>query len=126
MYHGSNTLYSVLKPQYSHLLKQEALYGSQFKEIALCFSGGKWRDEEISLGSKDGVLYLDELKKNAFKVLKVSGWLYEVSPQGFTHDDRLCDFEFFNRNEVIPIRVVQVKNILDELKKLNIQISYKD
>lgn len=97
---------------------QRAVFATDDKLLSMLFIP-KFRDLDIEIGYVKGNLYCLEQYPNAFKLLKVSGYIYEVDEKGFKQDKRLGMYkhEFINKDKVKILKVSKVKNILSVLRK---------
>lgn len=71
-------------------------------------------------------MYIDELTPNALQILSAPGILYTLDDAGFVADPRLSHLELISKMEVPVVSEKYVDNILDELKKFNINFVQYD
>lgn len=125
LYHGSPKLLKEIRPHYSRLAGKEVVFASMYREVALCFSpGNMWKDDDIALGEINGKLYIEELKKDAFKVFDRSGYIYSFSPNGFFSTKGLASFELVSYAAIRDFSTEKVKNIMSSLIESDIDIIY--
>lgn len=65
-------------------------------------------------------MYIDELTPNALQILSAPGILYTLDDKGFVPDTRLSHLELISKAEVPVTSEKYVYNILEELKKFDI------
>ena len=117
LYHGSNKKLNCLLPSSSKVINGEnAVFATNRRWLALCFIA-KFEDSDIELGYINGIPYIEELKENAFELLKVHGYIYTVSSIGFVSDDRLGikNMEFIRK---IKTNIVETEEIVDVYEAL--------
>jgi hypothetical protein len=125
-YHGSPILIDkskdgcrYLETKFSKILGgQKAVFATNSKEMAILFIP-KWTDADIDFGTSNGVFYCMEQYPGAFKLLKKSGYLYEVPTKPFKSDNRLGikKHEFISKDKVKIAKYTKIKNAYKELEK---------
>lgn len=117
VYHGSpvGNLKEIFSSQSTHMKK--CIYASKSKVVAFLFMGKGNGDLDIAIFSQNGQLCIVERRKGVLKNLyDKSGYLYVLNGETFNHYDYLWSKEVISFEEkLIPICVVDIENILEEL-----------
>lgn len=122
-YHGSSTLIKdYLLPHPSAVINGEnAVFATNTHWLALVFIP-RHTDADLDIGFADGIPYIAEKYAGAFKLLKASGYIYEVSTREFHSDPRLGmqHHEFINPQKVRILHQKFVPDIFGALKKTEV------
>lgn len=132
-YHGSPLKLDVLKPMSKRTLVvkgESVVFATNTRWLAIFFIAQGATDADIELGFIDGIPYILEQYEGAFdKFLKGSGYLHYVDPKYFKSDKRLGmpNHEFISYQEVPILKVDEINDIYDELKKEDVvMLSWKN
>jgi len=133
LYHASPKKLDVLEPRIEHgdpdLVGENAaaIFATPMLQMALAYLGNKWSDRDIGQGgwgqsTKDRSIYLTEMRPNAFKEIFEGagpGYLYTLPAEPFKPLPRQgsYDWERIADKPVKPIKVEEIKNILERLKE---------
>jgi hypothetical protein len=123
LFHGSKTgSIMILEPRpHGAINGESAVFATKDKHFALAMIYGSGEqlafDYEINNKTNTTKVYLDELEKDALKLLEKPGYLYEVPEKGFVSDSRLIPEEMISKEPVEVIHCEYFPNILEELKK---------
>lgn len=122
-YHGSSALIKdYLLPHPAGVLNgASAVFATNTRWLALVFIP-RHTDADLDIGFAAGIPYIAEQYAGAFKLLKASGYIYEVSPRGFHSDPQLGmqHHEFINPRKVRILRKEYVPDVLAALKKTEV------
>ena len=124
LYHGSSDKHSILHPSECDVISgDKAVFATNKRWLALCFIP-KFEDTDIQIGFVNNIPYMEELKKDAFEVLKISGYIHRVSSKGFKKDNRLGmkSAEFISTSSVNSLGVEKIDNVYMALKDTNVNM----
>lgn len=123
LFHGSKTgNIKVLEPKPHGAVNGESVvFATKDKRFALAMIYGTGNqlafDYEVNQETGDTKVYLDEIEKDALKLLEQPGYLYTVPEQTFVNDSRLIPEELVSKEPVAVINIEYVPNILQQLKR---------
>jgi uncharacterized Fe-S center protein len=124
LYHGSKNNMDVIKPMNLSQNEDDYVFATPSREFALVFAGNRWNDSTINQSVYNGRMYLTELTKGAIKeTFDTEGYIYEVDSANFIQYGNHKN-EFISTENITPNKKIYVKNILNELKKSGVVISY--
>ena len=122
LFHGSpgKQVLRNLQTQDTRLHHKKVVFAG-FPWVALCFTA-RWNDSLVSMGTQDGVPYLTIYSQAVLEQFKQGGTIYQLSPKGFTHTERLTRFEFVSTENVVPISHVFVSDPLVLIKDMGVVV----
>lgn len=124
LYHGSKNNMNIIKPMNLSQNEDDYVFATPSREFALVFAGNRWNDSTINQSVYNGKMYLTELSKGAIKeTFDAEGYIYEVDSANFIQYGNHKN-EFISTENITPNKKIYVKNILNELKKSGVVISY--
>ena len=117
LFHGSKHRFSRPILSKTHLHNKKVFYAACSKAFAISFIPA-WNDNDIEHSTKNGKLYIKELKKDFLKNnFNTAGYLYSVDGTNFIQTPKIDGCEFII--ETIPrvIKTEMITNVLSELKR---------
>ena len=124
LYHGSKNDMSIITPKNLSQNEDNYVFATPDYSFALCFAANRWDDSIINQSKYNGQLYLTELKPGAMEeTFDTDGYMYEVPANKFTKYHNKS-FEFISTKSIKPLSKTYIPNILDELNKNGVTISY--
>jgi len=136
VYHGSGTKLDSLEPRDWHGDPDvgKAVFGTQHKQMALAYLGGRWGDRDIEQGSTGwgNNWALKEMRPGAFKEIYPKGnvgYLHELPDDTFSRPKRSLgsDFEVVSPTAVTPKRVRAISDVKRALRRAGVKlVKYKE
>lgn len=124
LYHGSKNDMNIITPKNLSQNEDNYVFATPDYSFALCFAANRWDDSIINQSKYNGQLYLTELKPGAMEeTFDTDGYMYEVPANKFTKYHNK-NSEFISTKSVKPLSKTYIPNILDELNKNGVTISY--
>ena len=124
LYHGSKNDMSIITPKNLSQNEDNYVFATPDYSFALCFAANRWDDSIINQSKYNGQLYLTELKPGAMEeTFDTDGYMYEVPANKFTKYHNKSS-EFISTKSIKPLSKTYIPNILDELNKNGVTISY--
>jgi hypothetical protein len=117
LYHGSTArIEDWLEPRPSKVINGEkAVFATPNRWMAEAFASGL-KHTQIDLGVANGVGYLAEMYPGAFNILKIPGYLYTLSSEGFKHDPRLMGpQELINPDRTKILKTEMIGSLYDAI-----------
>lgn len=121
LYHGSKTSNIKTLTPFPHTIvdNEEVVFATD--DIRFAFAMIHGTSKEIDVGYINDQMYIKENIPNAFNIISQPGIIYTLEDSGFIHDNRLTRKELISKNETKVIDEKYYKNILEELKKFDIE-----
>lgn len=117
LYHGSPNHIDFIKTHKS-THKVSAVYATPFYEFAMCYAGKHWCDLDINQSVYNDKIILTEIYPNAFKIFfDCPGYIYYLKPDNFKPLENNGTYEYISMNDVTPVRIDTIDNVLSELRK---------
>lgn len=122
-YHGSDNIIDELEPRPAGVIDNEkAVFATSSYVDAVIFSA-IWSDYNFSMGTHDGIKYLDEMYPGAFEKLDTTGYIHYVPADKFHRDSRTgLSSEFISFEPVKTIKYDKV-NVKEYLEKSDVQMT---
>ena len=131
LYHGSKTPNIKTLSPFPHSIvhNEKVVFATNDLRFALAMIHGTSKEidvgHEVNTETGEDKMYMKELTPNAFNMISKPGILYTLEDSGFINDPRLSRSEMISKNEAKIIDEKYFENILEELKKYDIDFIHK-
>lgn len=123
LYHGSSKQIKsgYIDPKNESREKEDYVFGTPYREYALCFAGKPWNDSMLNLSRYNGKWYLTEKKKGTLKkIYDTKGYIYTVNSKDFS--EKRNDREYMAKNKVEIKKTETIDNVYNEIINSDINV----
>lgn len=131
VYHGSGSEIKKLIPDDKHgdTRVGKRVFATPHLAMALAYLGNKWGDRDISQVSNNKNWQLTEMRPGAFKEIyhNKTGYLHHLPGDKFIREPtRGSKWEVTSKEEVTPIKIEKITNIIKRLKDAGVVLNEYD
>lgn len=123
LFHGSPIALTGthIKPHQTRLHDTPVVFAGE-AWVGLCFTA-IWTDGPVGMGAINQVPYFQIHDRAVLKEFQKGGWVYQVPPIGFSHTERLADFEYIATEPVEILSRIFVPDPLQLLQELGVDLT---